>query len=85
MARAGALLPLADVIENWATQAACSAHVATSCSPLGCQALEGHYALLVTMASVTKFVALALLLSLAALCVLSRIVSRRERRALAGP
>lgn len=77
LARAGAVLPLADAIENWGTQAAWSAHVATSCSPLGCGTVEGAYSVLVSLASVAKFGALAVLLGLALACLLSRPFSHR--------
>jgi uncharacterized protein (DUF2235 family) len=77
LARAGAVLPLADGVENWATQAAWSAHVATSCSPLGCGLVEGLYSLLVSVASASKFAALALLIGLAVACLVSRPFSRR--------
>ncbi len=78
LARAGAVFPLADVVENWATQAAWSSHVATSCSPLGCATVEGIYSLLVTAAAATKFAALIALIALAVLCLLSRPFGRRK-------
>lgn len=77
LARAGAVLPLADAVENWGTQAAWSAHVAPSCSPLGCATVEGLYSTLVSLASVTKFGALLVLLGVAAACLVSRFFSHR--------
>ena len=81
-ARAGAVLPLADLFENWWTLSLWDAHRAPACSPLPCHWVESIYATLAFLASLLKLGALVVLAMLLVAC-LWRCLRRLTRRA--GP
>ena len=66
---AGAVLPIADAIENWSTMRAWDAHSEQLCSPFPCSWVEVFYTVLCNLASMIKIGALAVLVLLCGYCI----------------
>lgn len=73
-ARAAAVLPVADAIENWTTMAAWQAHLEAVCSPFPCSWVEGIYSIACSLAASVKFVALGTVGLIVVACVVYRLL-----------
>lgn len=77
-ARAAAVLPVADAVENWTTMAAWQAHLESVCSPLPCAWVEGLYSIACSLAAAVKFTALGAVCVVAAACIAYRLLPGRR-------
>ncbi len=80
-ARAGAVLVVADAIENWSTMAAWQASASAACSPLPCACVEALYSVLCSAAAVAKVAACVALLLFLAACAVHALLPARARNA----